>query len=142
MSLGMNVQAQAFDFFETVTRCEEIVDNLDYQDAYAKGKFHAQAFQTALNRKDWNEDEKKYLDLSKINSQHGLMGMTGKAELLIKMLYAKMENEPLNLRSRHNACLMGEFQIYRKQPWSPVHAGFTDHLSPELKGFYFSLQEQ
>ena len=40
MTLGMNVQAQDFDFFETVWKCEEIVENLDYQEAYAKGKFH------------------------------------------------------------------------------------------------------
>ena len=139
VSLGINVQAQDHDFFKTAIRCGEIIDNLNYEDAYQKGRFHAQAFNTALSRKDWTAEESKYLDVSRFTSRHGLGGMTDGAQLLIKMLHAKIENKPLNLRSRDNACLMGEFQIYKKQPWSPVHSGFTDHLSPELRSFYFSL---
>ena len=142
VSLGMPIQAQEFDFFETAMKCAEYVENSTYERGYDTGKFHAQAFQTALNRKDWTAEEKKYLDVSEFTSRHGIGGMTSGAQLLIMMLYAKMKNEPLDLRSRDNACLRGEFQIYKNQPWSPVHAGFTDHLSPELQSLYFSLPER
>ena len=142
VSLGMPAQAQDYDTFETIRRCRQNVLELNYEDGYAKGKFHAQAFQTALNQKDWSEEDKPYLDTSRFTSRHGLGGMTSGAQLLIAMLYAKMDGEPWNARSRTNACLMGEFNIYESQAWSAVHSGFTDHLSPELKILYFSLPTQ
>ena len=142
VSFGMNVQAQEFDVREIVRSCKENVSNLSWQMAYAKGKFHAQEFQTALNRKDWNEEEKYYLDTSQYTSRHGIDGITRRAEILIGRMYAKMDNKPYSIRSKTYACLMGEFQIYESQPWSGVHQGFIEYLSDELNSLYFSLPTQ
>jgi len=115
---------------------------MDYKDQYGVGKFHAQAFQTALNQKDWSQEDKQYLDLSKLSSQHGIGGMTSRAVVLIGMLYAKNENKKYDPSSDWSMCLLGQFDIYETQAWSAVHSGFTDHLSPELKALYFSLPAQ
>ena len=128
--------------FATIRRCEQSVLDMDYEDGYAEGKEHAQLFQTALNRKDWNEDEKQYLNTSRFTSRHGMGGMTSGAQLLIGMMFAKLDGEPWRASSPTNACLMGRFAIYRKQAWSAVHSGFTEHLSPELRNLYFSLPTQ
>ena len=142
MSLGMNVQAQEFDVRATVRNCKDYVSNLSWQMAYAKGKLHAQEFETALNRKDWNEEEKLLLDTSQYTSRHGVNGITRRAEELIGMMYAKMDDKPYSVRSKTYACLMGEFQIYGSQSWSGVHQGFIEHISDELNSLYFSLPAQ
>ena len=94
MSLGMIVHAQEFDVHATAKNRKDYVSNLSWQMAYAKGKFHAQAFQTALNRKDWNEEEELLLDTSQYTSRHGINGITRRDEELIGMMYAKWIKSP------------------------------------------------
>jgi hypothetical protein len=36
-------------------------------------------------------------------------------------------------------CMLATLQPLQDEPWSPQHEGFTDHLSPALKKFYYSL---
>ena len=96
----------------------------------------------ALNRKDWNEVEKFYLDTSQYKTRHGVNGITRHAEELIGRMYSKMDNKPYSARSKTYACLMGEFRIYESQPWPGVHQGFIEHISDELKSLYFSLPAQ
>ena len=116
---------------------------MDYQEGYQLGKQHAQYFQEALQYEGWDKEVQKfYIDLSKYKSQHGISGMTTKAQLLIAMYFAERLGKKFDLYGPTNTCLMGKFRIYKKRAWSAVHSGFTDHLSPKLKALYFSLPAQ
>ncbi len=138
--IGMPVKA--WDY-EGIQNCEDAVVQMEYKEQYEMGKFHSEMFQEALYSKGWNEEQKKfYIDLSRYTSQHGDNGMTTKAQLLIGMYFAKRQNKKFDLKATFNQCLIGQFRIYSKRAWSPVHSGFTDHLSPQLKTLYFSLPSQ
>lgn len=138
--LGCVAQAQTFEeIAETHKKCKDIIENLGDRGQYEKGKFHARAWQAALKMKGWTEDEKIYLDTSRFASRHGDGGMTAAAQLLIAMMYAKMNTESFNIKGKTNSCLMGEFSIYKSRDWSAVHKGFTENLSPDLRSLYFSL---
>ena len=39
-------------------------------------------------------------------------------------------------------CSMSLLEPLRKQPWSSIHSGLTDHLSPTLKTHFFSIPER
>ena len=138
-SLGMQTQAQQSPSLYTL--CFQKVQEMDYKEQYEKGKWHAEAWQTALMQKDLTE-EKRLFDNTRYTSQHGTGGMTDGVMILIGMLYAKSDNEPYSVNSRASKCLMGEFRIYSEQPWSGVHQGFVENLSPELKALYWSLPTQ
>tara|TARA_E500000178_G_C16631159_1_gene577713 strand:- start:27 stop:494 length:468 start_codon:yes stop_codon:yes gene_type:complete len=141
--VGITAKAQTFEeIAETHQKCQEIIHNLDDKMQYAKGKFHSQAWQAALKMKGWTEEEKPYLDTSQFTSRHGVGGMTDGAQLLIAMMYAKMNTEQFNIKGKTNSCLMGEFSIYKSKDWSAVHRGFTENLSLELRNLYFSLPAQ
>ena len=141
--LGSTAQAQTFEeAAEIHQRCQDIIRNLDDKKQYAKGKFHARAWLTALNMKGWTAEEKVYLDTSQFTSRHGDGGMTDAAQLLIAMMYAKMNTERFNLRGKTNSCLLGEFSTYKSSDWSEVHRGFVENLSPELRELYFTLPSQ
>ena len=138
--LGCVAQAQTFEeIAETHKKCKDIIENLGDSGQYEKGEFHSRAWQTALKMKNWTEDEKIYLDTSRFASRHGDGGMTAAAQLLIAMMYAKMNTESFNIKGKTNSCLMGEFSIYKSRDWSAVHKGFTENLSPDLRSLYFSL---
>ena len=138
--LGCVAQAQTFEeIAETHKKCKDIIENLGDSGQYEKGEFHSRAWQTALKMKNWTEDEKIYLDTSRFTSRHGDGGMTAAAQLLIAMMYAKMNTESFNIKGKTNSCLMGEFSIYKSRDWSAVHKGFTENLSPDLRSLYFSL---
>lgn len=122
--------------------CKAVINKKNYEEGYEVGKFHARAFQTALNKNNWSDEEKQYLDVSRFTSRHGIGGMTTGAQLLIAMMMAKNENKAWSPDSKTSTCLQGEFSIYKEKAWSAVHSGFTDHLSPELKDLYFSLPKQ
>ena len=141
--LGIPAQAQTFEeTAEIHQKCQEIIHNLDDKKQYAKGKFHAQAWQAALNLQGWTAAERVYLDTSQFTSRHSDGGMTDAAQLLIAMMYAKMNTEQFNIRGKTNSCLLGEFSIYKSSDWSEVHRGFVENLSPELRDLYFSLPSQ
>ena len=128
--------AGAFDDnFEKAVRCQEMVEAMDYSVQYELGKYFAQAWQTIFRQKDWTPEERAEFDPSRDTTRHGLGGMTSSAQVAITMYATK--GEPY----KTDYCLMGQMQIF-KQPWSGVHAGFTDHLSSELKTIYFSLPER
>ena len=39
-------------------------------------------------------------------------------------------------------CLAAQLTPLEEEPWSSVHSGLTDHLSPELKQHFFSVPER
>ena len=40
------------------------------------------------------------------------------------------------------ACYMGKWSIYEKQPWSSIHDGFIEYLTPTLKARFFAVPER
>ena len=121
--------------FEAYSKCQEGVERMDYAEQYDLGKFFAQAWQTVLRQEDWTPEQRAEFDLKNVDSRHGLVSMTGAARLAIMMWQTKGKEFEID------HCLQGQFTIF-EQPWSGVHAGFTDHLSSELKTLYFSLPER
>ena len=124
-------------------RCSEYVSKQDYEEQYELGKAHAFLFQQALLRKDWNTEERKSLNFKAwVDSRHGTLGLTGAALTLIGMASAKAKGEVFDASSDTMKCQMGQFSVYSETPWSGLHSGFEDHLSPELRSYYWSLPEQ
>ena len=61
------------------------------------------------------------------------------AQLLIAMMYVKMDAKTFNIKGKINSCLIGEFSTYESRDWSARYKGFTGNLSPDLKTLCFSL---
>ena len=128
---------------EDYIRCGEYVSNQDYKDQYQTGQTHAFLFEQALLRKDWNAEERKSLNFKNwVDSRHGTLSLTSSALTLIGMQSAKIDGRAFDVEAENFQCLMGQFAIYSEQPWSGVHSGFVDHLSPEMRSYYWSLPEQ
>ena len=107
---------------------------MDYALQYDRGKYFAQAWQTVIRKEDLTEKQRSWVDPMSATSRHGWDGMTTRAEAALRFLQTGEV-------SGIDMCLAGQFMIF-EQPWSGVHQGFTDYLSDELTGLYFSLPER